>query len=263
MLTLCSDEQARWGLVPLSGLHAIREGRQLVSNQTCYYHERELHRKVREDFSEEGTIKQRGIMQVHTEARGICIVCGLAEDQWLKQREEVPKERAKDEVEKRVKLSSSSTRDTSARKEEEGIGWFIGSYHPCSAAIFARLRRMTIRWRHRKSRLSEVKAERPARRARPSFGSEHGQCHFVAWFVLTGPLFTLTSGPTDRKLSTEKQVNSKLFAQVVTTMEQADLANFFPNVHHMFGRTKRATLAPSGQEPGTGSHVLAAEKWLT
>lgn len=66
-ITLCSDEQARWGLVPLAGLHARREGRQLVSNQTCYYHERELHRKVREDFSEEVTIKQRGIVQVQTE----------------------------------------------------------------------------------------------------------------------------------------------------------------------------------------------------
>lgn len=68
--------------------------------------------------------------------------------------------------------------------------------------------------------------------------------------------------PAMRKLSTEKQVNGKLFAQVVTTVEQADLANFFPNSHHMFGTATQATqhhparcLAPT--------HVLADDKCLT
>ena len=37
---------------------------------------------------------------------------------------------------------------------------------------------------------------------------------------LLGLSLTLTSGPANRKLSTEKQVSGKLFAQVVTTMEQ-------------------------------------------
>lgn len=93
-----------------------------------------LDNMVREDFSQEVTVKLRGI---HKCTYPEVSAWSLA---WLqpsaRSRERKYPKRANDEVETRVNLPSSGTRGASARREEGGIGCFIWSYHLCLAPTF-------------------------------------------------------------------------------------------------------------------------------